>query len=191
MILNEKFLRNYAQKEMLNSVTESVDGIRYSLYGEKYDIFLSHSSLDQELTCALYDLFTKKGFKVYLDYGDNELNPNIITSETGEQLRSKLKKCKCLAYISTSNISNSKWCPWELGLFDGISGERCRILPIIKDLGETIYNGQEYLGMYPYLSYVKRSGSKGGIFWVNDPNGSNNCITLEQWLSGEKLKNIN
>lgn len=91
MILNEKFLRNYAQKEMLNSVTESVDGIRYSLYGEKYDIFLSHSSLDQELTCALYDLFTKKGFKVYLDYGDNELNPNIITSETGEQLRSKLK----------------------------------------------------------------------------------------------------
>ena len=46
----------------------------------------------------------------------------------------------------------SKWCPWELGLFDGISNGKCCILPVIKEKKD-FYKGQEYLGMYPYLSY--------------------------------------
>ena len=121
MILNEQFLRKYARQEMRSSITESMDSMKHFSYSEDYDIFLSHSSLDQELTCAVYDLFTQNGFKVYLDYEDNELNPDNVTSATGEQLRNRLKRCKCLAYITTSNIARSRWCPWELGLFDGIT----------------------------------------------------------------------
>ena len=42
------------------------------------------------------DLFTQNGFKVYLDYEDNELNPDNVTSATGEQLRNRLKRCEML-----------------------------------------------------------------------------------------------
>ena len=40
----------------------------------------------------------------YLDYEDNELNPDNVTSATGEQLRNRLKRCKCLA-LSLIHIS--------------------------------------------------------------------------------------
>jgi len=106
MILNESFLRNYAKKEMRSTINESMNSIKHFSYSEDYDIFLSHSSLDQELTCALYDLFTQNGFKVYLDYEDVELNPSKVSSETGEKLRSRLKRCKCLATRSGSVYGN-------------------------------------------------------------------------------------
>lgn len=188
MILNEQFLRNYARQEMRSSITESIDSMKHFSYGEDYDIFLSHSSMDQELTCALYDLFTQNGFKVYLDYEDNELNPDNVTSATGKQLRNKLKKCKCLAYIATSNVTRSRWCPWELGLFDGISNGMCCILPIVKGSGESRFNGQEYLGMYPYLTYTKYANSDEWTFWIKNSENPKKYTTLKAWLTGEKLK---
>ena len=87
MILNEEFLRIYARQKMQSTITESMENIKHSSCSGDYDIFLSHSSLDQELTCALYNLFIQNGFNVYLDYEDHELNPQNITSSTGEQLR--------------------------------------------------------------------------------------------------------
>lgn len=187
MILNEEFLRIYARQKMQSTITESMENIKHSSCSGDYDIFLSHSSLDQELTCALYNLFIQNGFNVYLDYEDHELNPQNITSSTGEQLRNKLKECKCLAYISTPNIINSKWCPWELGLFDGISNGKCCILPIVKQQKDTTYSGQEYLGMYPYLSYDQIEGSDEGTFWVMDASNPDKYANLSSWLSGSKL----
>ena len=187
MILNENFLRNYAQKEMRSTIVESVASMKHFSFEEDYDIFLSHSSLDQELTCALYDLFIQNGFKVYLDYEDIELNPDNVTSATGEQLRKKLKRCKCLAYISTSNITKSKWCPWELGLFDGVSNGMCCIMPIVKESGRAKFYGQEYLGMYPYLKYSQYAKSDEWTFWVQDPQNENKYVTLKGWLTGKGL----
>ena len=189
MVLNEQVLRTYARQEMRRSITESIDSMKHFSYGEGYDIFLSHSSLDQELTCALYDLFTQNGFKVYLDYEDNGLNPDKVTSATGKRLRNKLKRCKCLAYIATSNITKSKWCPWELGLFDGISNGMCCILPIVKESGKSRFNGREYLGMYPYLTYTKYATSDEWTFWIENPENPKKYTTLKAWLTGEKLKN--
>ena len=186
MILNESFLRKYAREEMRSTITESMNSIKHFSDTEQYDIFISHSSLDQELTCALYDLFVQNGFKVYLDYEDKELNPENVTSDTGERLRNKLKKCKCLAYIATSNIANSKWCPWELGLFDGISNGKCCVLPIIKGQ-QYSYKGQEYLGMYPYLSYSQFANSDKWTFWIKDPESPNRYTTLRAWLQGKSM----
>ena len=188
MILNEQFLRNYAKREMKSTITESMHSIKHFSDDENYDIFLSHSSLDQELTCALYDLFIQNGFKVYLDYDDADLTPDNVTSATGEKLRNRLKMSKCLAYIATSNIVKSKWCPWELGLFDGISSGMCCILPILKGTEQNRYRGQEYLGMYPYLSYTKYANSDEWTFWVNDSENPQKYATLKAWITGRKLK---
>jgi hypothetical protein len=42
--------------------------------------------------------------------------------------------------------------PWELGYFDGLGGA-ISVLPIVKAENE-VFNGQEFLGLYPYVDYV-------------------------------------
>ena len=44
----------------------------------------------------------------------------------------------------------------------------------------------EYLGLYPYIDYVKDQNGKFD-FWVNDSQIKNKYITLRKWLNGEKL----
>ena len=89
---------------------------------------------------------------------------------------------KCLAHIATSNIAKSIWCPWKLGLFDGISSGMCCILLVLKDAEQNRYRGQEYLGMYPYLSYTKYANSDEWTFWVEDPDNLQKYTTLKLWI---------
>ena len=187
MILNEEYLRKYARTEMRSSITENVNSLKHFSESNTYDIFISHSSLDEELTFSLYDLFIQNGFTAYLDYEDTELNPQNVTKKTGEKLRSKLKHCKTLAYVATSNIANSKWCPWELGLYDGLSNGKCCILPIVKERIST-FHGQEYLGLYPYLTYEKYSNSNEWTFWINDPDNNKKYASFKEWLKNKELK---
>lgn len=77
-----------------------------------------------------------------------------VNANTANWLRSRMQSCNGLAYVSTTNISHSKWCPWELGYVDGNKNGRCAILPIVKTSGES-FNGQEYLGLYPYIDWEK------------------------------------
>ena len=186
MILNETFLRGYAKTQINTAIRESYSSLRHFDEKERYDIFISHSSLDSHLTIALYNIFEQCGFHVYIDYEDNELNPQMVSSSTGEQLRTRMQNSKCLAYIATSNTPTSKWCPWELGYYDGISNGKCCILPI--NLGERKgFKGQEYLGMYPYLEYEKYSGKDEYTFWIIDPNDGKKYNTLENWIKGHEI----
>ena len=84
--------------------------------------------------------------------------------------------------MSTKNITNSKWCPWELGYFDGRKNERCCILPVMSG---SRFEGQEYLGLYPYIEYEKSNKTGKYEFWVNE-QGSDKYIILRQWLKGEE-----
>lgn len=61
---------------------------------------------------------------------DPELDREYVTESTAQLLRKRMKCCKGLSYIATSNIVDSKWCPWALGYFDGISEEKCCMLPV-------------------------------------------------------------
>ena len=64
----------------------------------------------------------------------------------------------------------------------------CCILPIVKESKECRYNGQEYLGLYPYLTYTKYANSDEWTFLVVDPENPRKYVILEEWLIGEKLK---
>lgn len=92
-----------------------------------------------------------------------------------------MKSSKCLAYLTTQNIANSKWCPWELGYFDGLKNSKCCILPVMDYA--TDFEGQEYLGLYPYLEYVDRTsyGIRSG-FYICDKNHSR-FIKLKDWFN--------
>lgn len=187
MILNESFLRHYAKYEMRGTLNDNYNALKHFDNKESYDVFISHSSLDKELTCSIYDLFVQNGFTVYLDYEDLELNPRNVSSSTGEKLRSKMKRSKCLSYISTSISPTSKWCPWELGYYDGVSEGKCCILPIIKGSQKT-FKGQEYLGMYPYLEYEKYADTEEYDFGVIDQENSKKYTTFSSWLKGGFIK---
>lgn len=167
------------QKEVLN---ENVQTFRKDSK-DKYDIFLSHSYLDKTLVYAVVDLFNQAGYSVYVDWiEDQQLDRSKVTAATANTLRKRMELSKSLAYVATSNSSNSKWCPWELGYVDASKNGRCAILPIMKDEGST-FKGQEYLGLYPFIDYAPIENTQKYQFWVNDPQNGN-YVSLEKWLSG-------
>lgn len=193
MILNEQFLYNHARKNGVVTESAAKDVLMHSetdlqmFAAEKgYDIFLSHSYLDKKLVYALVDLFNAAGFSVYVDWlHDKQLDRSTVTAETADLLRKRMKGSKGLAYISTSNIVNSKWCPWELGYFDALKKSRCCILPVLKETAST-YKGQEYLGLYPYIDYTKSDKSDKYTFWINDPKNPIKYVSLAGWLNGKE-----
>lgn len=153
--------------------------------GNKYDLFLSHSFKDKELIFELRSLFNKAGYSVYIDWIDDEnLDRSNVNGHTAKIIRSRIKECKGLSYIATSNIESSKWCPWELGFADGLLNQRTCILPIIEN---SDFNGQEYLGLYPYIDYATSTLTKKLEFWVIDANNIRKYITLKSWLDGSEL----
>lgn len=147
-------------------------------YSEIYDLFVSHSFRDRNLVIGLYYLFEKAGYKVYIDWiNDSGLNRSSVDSETAALIKARIKQSKGTAYISTENSTSSKWCPWELGVADGMYGKVC-ILPIMS----SAFVGQEYLSLYPYLDYAPIEGSLRYDFWVQDQKNINRYTRLENWL---------
>ena len=194
-VLNREYLLQNAQKKNISGekvskdkILEKNDTIALKRDPQKkkreYDIFLSHSFMDQTLILSLVDLFTEADYAVYVDWlEDKDYGRNQVTPETARMLRERMNLSRGLAYVATQNAVSSKWCPWELGYFDGRKNSRCCILPIME-MGE--YIGQEYLGLYPYLRYDKVSEEAKEDFLVYDPK-TNKFITLEKWLDGQKI----
>jgi len=149
-----------------------------------FDIFLSHSYLDKNLIYAIVNMFNYMGFSVYVDWiVDGELNRAQVNSKTATILRERMNDCRCLIYVSTENATNSKWCPWELGYVDGLTNGRCAILPIMENDTES-FNGQEYLGLYPYISHGKNKYF-GEHFIVNDSQNKFKFIDFKEWICGK------
>ncbi|AMV63900.1 MULTISPECIES: TIR domain-containing protein [Lactobacillaceae] len=185
MILNQKFLRNISENmeyEVRKSIDENFNHIN------EYDIFISHSFLDKSLIQALALLFKKDGFSVYIDWiQDSYLDRSHVSPKTAKIIKNRISQCKALAYVSTENVSNSKWCPWELGIGDGIHKGKACILPILEENGKD-FKGQEYLGLYPYMDYTAEENSETKHFWITDPQNTNKYTLLKDWLDGKDLK---
>lgn len=188
MLINEIMLREmvYIEHSQYEKRETKILNENRRIYNrrDKYDLFLSHSYLDKDLVYSLVELFNKAEYSVYVDWMvDTQLDRTKVNASTANQLRSRMQMCNGLAYVSTTNIVQSKWCPWELGYVDGNKNGRCAILPIMKTSNEH-FNGQEYLGLYPYIDYETNRENKKYEFWVNDPNDNQKYIALRKWLSG-------
>lgn len=194
MILSKSFLTQQAEKRNISEYGTKREQILYenvelstrydSVNNSKireYDIFLSHSSLDKKLVLTLVDLFNEAGYSVYVDWiEDTQLDRSNVNKDTAQTLRGRMNCSKGLAYVATSNSTNSKWCPWELGYFDGKKNSRCCILPIMES---NTFQGQEYLGLYPYIRYSMISGKNKYEFWVYN-QGTDEYVILKKWLAG-------
>jgi hypothetical protein len=132
----------------------------------RWDIFLSHSSMDAELIFGVKAMLEEYGFTVYVDWIDD---PSLIRSKVNKIsagiIRSRMRSCSMLLYAHTINASVSKWCPWELGYFDGRKSGNVFVLPISTDT-QHVFSGQEYLGLYPYIDEaVDKANIKQ--LWIN------------------------
>lgn len=71
-----------------------------------------------------------------------------------------------------------------VGLFRWFKNGKVAILPIVE--GEKYsYEGQEYLGLYPYISEAEFAYRKEKTLWVNENNSK--YIDLKSWLDGAEL----
>lgn len=154
---------------------------------DQFDVFLSHSYVDavglnEADVLAIVELFEKESISVYIDWQtDSDLDRNNVTPETAKFLRFRMRCSKTLIYLATVNASRSKWMPWELGYFDGYKG-RVAILPVTTNSYPTYsYQGQEYLGMYDYVTYQENTTGVP-MLWVFSQSGA--YITFKAWVRG-------
>lgn len=161
------------------SATQILNENRISDSSTMYDIFLSHSSEDDQKIAGLKLLLEDNGFTVYVDWNDPELDPDNVTPKTAAVLRERMSHCKSLVYAYSEHARESKWMPWELGYFDGLKNSMVAVLPIAADDNSKSIEGSEYVGLY-YIIDVISSGS----FWVNY---NSKFVSLKDWLSGKQL----
>ncbi len=183
--LQEKANRqiSFAQKSapiILEELRKSTDT------SKTYDVFLSHRYLDAKYILGLKLEIEELGYSVFVDWIEKPtLDRTQVTPQTAAWLRIIMKRCLCLLYAVTENASDSKWMPWELGYSDGLHG-KVAIIPIAEtqSLTET-YSGQEYLGVYPYVTKSKIEGRTQDQLWVN--RTSKVYTSLRKWIDGNDL----
>ena len=123
------------------------------------------------------------GKTVYVDWIDDpHLDRNHVTAATANQLRLRMTQCRVLVFITTSSSPDSKWMPWELGYFDALRN-RVSVFPIESRAGQTIYRGQEYLGLYPYITQEPVEGSPKPVLWVN--RTPTRYVRFTSWVEGK------
>jgi len=149
----------------------------------RHDVFLSHAYEDKELISGAAAAIEDLGYNVYLDWRDDpQLDRSKVTAATAERLRSRLRTSRSLFYSTTAQSSSSKWMPWELGFQDG-ANSRAAILPVSSSGQGDDYKGQEYLGIYPYIT---RGQTRGGVekLWVH--SAASRYINFDEWLLGKE-----
>ncbi|MDU8672536.1 TIR domain-containing protein [Paenibacillus polymyxa] len=148
-----------------------------------YDIFLSHSYSDEKLVLGIKRAMEELGDSIYIDWiNDRQMSRDQVSKETANTLRKRMRQCGSLLYAVSANSINSKWMPWELGYFDGIKN-KVAILPITDTAQATdTYQGQEYLGLYSYITRGTVQGSNEMALWVHD--SQNVYVHFTQWLQG-------
>jgi hypothetical protein len=149
-----------------------------------YDVFLSHASVDAEIILGVKGIIQDHGYTVYIDWIDDpDLDRKNVTPETADTLRHRMNVCRSLFYTTTQNSSSSKWMPWECGYFDGKSG-RAAILPVTASKTNE-FDGQEYLGLYPYIVEDKGEDGKSHL-WVH--RSPKIYVEFGEWLNGKEPK---
>jgi hypothetical protein len=187
-LLSKPLLRRYQQvahKSVYDAERELRQAASRSFKSaERYDVFLSHRFLDAREVLALKLILESFGFTVFVDWVESpQLDRAQVSKETAAYLRDAMNRSSSLLYAASENSSESKWMPWELGYSDGRHG-RIAVVPVKdQETSSESFTGQEYLGLYPYVSVTKDNTGKE-VIWINE--GSLTYVSLRDWLNGMK-----
>ena len=115
---------------------------------EQFDIFLSHSHVDEPRARRLKETLESWGISVYVDLADEVLS-QTPSSALADHLITKLRRCRMLIFAFSEHAASSRWMPWELGLAHGVIG-RVALWPFTKK-ALAARSTQEYLELYEVL----------------------------------------
>lgn len=184
LLRRSELIRNYNNAQAI-LVTESGEK-KYSIenlqkvaksfsFSQHYDIFLSHSYDDARIVRQIYNTLTRHGYSVYVDWiEDDNLDRGKVSKFTAFIIKNRMDNCRSLIYLTSKSAKKSVWMPWELGYMDART-KQVAIAPILDDL-EKDFEGQEYLGIYPYLDLT------GDTFYIH--SNPKTWINLKGWLEG-------
>lgn len=159
-------LKSIASKKQ-NLFESKLFSVRNVSVTTKFDIFLSHSFLDKAEVQGLYQELTDFGYSVYVDWiVDPHLDRANVTKESATLVRERMKNSKSLLLAISTNITMSKWIPWELGYVDG-NTNKCAIIPVSKEsTPPKSFKGSEYLILYPFIKKLPEKETKEDKLWV-------------------------
>lgn len=150
---------------------------------KSFDVFLSHAYDDRELLAGTVLSIEDLGYSVYIDWReDPKLDRSKVTPATAAVLRERMRNSRCLFYSVTPLAKDSAWMKWELGWKDG-HNNRTAILPIETE-GTDDWSGQQFLGLYPYVSGGTIQNTQTEALWIHR---SRSCyVRFDQWLDGKE-----
>lgn len=175
--------------ESIGPIYESND---YLYHKKVTTVFISHKHDDlNELQDLIGFLETNYDVKAYIDSRDPKM-PHVTSGETASRIKERIKECNKFILLATNNAIESKWCNWELGYGDAQKFKEHIALFPIKPKGslDSLYKGNEYMSIYPYITYFygneKYSNgnpvNKGYYVTTQKPDGSVTITNLRDWL---------
>lgn len=165
-LLNESKLKQLAASSLRNrgvstysANAEMLKESRSFSASKTYDVFLSHRTSDADIVWGLKSAIEGEGLSCYVYWVENpSALTQPVTRDTADGLRTKMRACRSLVYADTTAATESKWMPWEMGFLDGFR-QKVAIFPVAKGTTTaTSYEGQEYLGLYPWIRESATSG---------------------------------
>jgi hypothetical protein len=182
VILNEQVRKSFTTEgRTIDSLMQNFSERYYSF--KTFDIFLSHSYSDKKGAIGLKTILEDDyGYSVYIDWiEDQDLDRTSVSKETATRLKTRMTSCRCLFYATSTNSSESKWMPWETGLMDGLKN-KVAICPFIDNPYGDNFNGQEYLGIYPYVAEGTQQTTQAKKLWIHVD--STTYVLFDDWLTG-------
>lgn len=147
------------------------------------NIFLSHSSKDEELLMGVMSVLQNHGGSIYIDSGDSRL-PSTPSQETAKILRETIRKLDRFVLFVTTNSKDSNWIPWELGLSDAYkSHSNVALFPSTENNYNQSWSEQEYIGLYQRIVWGPDRGEKEPC-WIVYDHIKNNAQKLSSWIRG-------
>ncbi len=188
IIFETGYFKKYGASELRNYYIP-IDEFDNCFSKKKTTVFISHKH-DELDDLSNFISFLEKNYsvKAYIDANDSNM-PSITGRKTASNLKKRIIECDKFILLATNLAIESKWCNWELGYGDANKyPDRIAILPIKpKDIS---YKGNEYLELYPHLTYYDgtenyKTGKqiKAGYYIRKiKANGSYQIEPLKSWL---------
>lgn len=189
--INSMQLNSYAQEQVEKtglSVLEFLKESQSIPIETKFDIFLSHSSLDLNEIAGLVTYFQKSGYSIYVDVlCDPDLKPEKVTRNTAQIMRERMNNSKSLLFAFSKNSYKSVWMPWELGYFDGMA-KNIAIMPIERvPFHKKKFKGQEYIDLYDYIERDEKDIDQDGLMVVSYDK---NRLPIREWIRLASISSV-
>lgn len=136
---------------------------------KKFDMFISHNSLNEEDVAQFYKALNNRGMVAYVDWVNDkfDLKRQWCNATTAEIIKERIKQSRFFVIYATENVLQSQWCSWEIGYAEALGKKICIYLNGIE-----LKNLPQFCWSYPILNI-----SKNVVITKEEKE-----IELKQWI---------